>query len=368
MHLTLYSILMANLFVSVFTILFFTFRNNIPFITKFGSRSILTLYLLCIVRIIFPFELPFTKEIYFPKLMNWWNHYLFLYFKNTNIRYINIICFGWMLVAFWLLLHYFFYYFKFLNAIKLFPFVENENIEKHVSKYSSNTNLRYYFVSQNALSSPVQFGIFNPVILFPNVKYSELEFQHICHHECTHIRHKDNLVKALTKILTCIFWWNPFFHLLSKELNRMQEYKCDYIVTQDLSQNERAAYLETLLKFYSTPKNKRFVTTLSYFASSNSRNEMINRFQLIASCKHPHYYLAKYSIIISVLLFLFSYCFVIQPYFEAPNEANLLDGSNTMLKKISPEQYEVIIDGQPLFIISDEQTSRRHARKRNTIF
>lgn len=352
---------MANLFVSVFTVLFFAFRNNISFITRFGSSSIITLYLLCIIRILFPFELPFTKEIYFPKLMNWWNHYLYQNFRNTNFKYINIICLVWVIVAFLLLLHYFFFYFKFSNVIKYLPFVENKIIEKHVSTYSNNSNLRYYFVSQNALSTPVQFGIFNPVILFPNVQYSELELHHICHHECTHIQHKDNLIKTLTKVLTCIFWWNPFCHLLSKELNRMQEYKCDYIVTQDLSQIERANYLETLLKFYSTPKNKPFVTALSYFASNNSRNEMINRFQLIASCKSPHYYLAKYSIIVSILFFLVSYCFVIQPYFEPPCEdTNYLDSSNTFLKKISSEEYEVIINCQTFTVISSDEAEEMH--------
>lgn len=352
---------MANLFVSAFSLLFFSLRNNISFITKFGSNSLIIVYLLCIFRILIPFELPFTKELYLPKVMNWWNHYLYLYVCDTSIKYIHIICFIWLIIAFILLVNFLLYYLKIVNAIKYLPSVSNKSIEKYISMYSDHTNVKYYIISKTAISTPIQFGFINPVILFPDISFTELELKHICHHECTHIKNRDNLLKALTKLLTCLFWWNPFCYLLLNEFDRLQEYNCDYIVTNSLSQNERADYLETLLKVYSSSNNKTFNTTVSYFASGSKQSVMVNRFKLVATSSQPSYLFAKYSILLCIGLFICSYCFVVQPYFEPPKEEeNLLDSTNTILKKIDSNQYEVIIDGIPFIVISSEEAEEMH--------
>lgn len=361
MHLTLYSILMANIYVSVFSLLFFSLRNNISFITKFGSNSLIIVYILCIFRILVPLELPFTKELCFPKIMNWWNHYLYLQVNDTSIKYIHIICCVCLIIAFILLLHFFLFYFKIVNVIKFLPDSTNKNIDKYISMYSENKRIKYYIISKAVISSPIQFGFINPVILFPDISFNDIELMHICHHECTHIKNRDNLLKTITKLMTCIFWWNPFCYLLLNEINRLQEYNCDYIVTNNLSQSEKASYLETLLKVYSSSNSSPFHASISFFAYSKKQDVIVNRFKLVATSNHPSYFFAKYSILLCIGLFICSYCFVIQPAFEPKcEEGVLLDSMNTILEKIDTDQYSVIIDGQSLYIISAEQAEKMH--------
>ena len=51
----------------------------------------------------------------------------------------------------------------------------------------------------------------------------------------------------LTEIYCGIFWWNPFAHLLKKDLTYCLELRCDKSVTSKLSENRCTVYYEVLV-------------------------------------------------------------------------------------------------------------------------
>ncbi len=66
-------------------------------------------------------------------------------------------------------------------------------------------------------------------------------------HEQTHIRHKDNLTLFLITLTRCLFWWNPFVHLLGSRARFHQELACDQACQRQLGGEEYRFQLATLL-------------------------------------------------------------------------------------------------------------------------
>src|SRR6185369_14934409 len=51
--------------------------------------------------------------------------------------------------------------------------------------------------------------------------------QLIFRHELTHIEQGHTYDKLVCQVLTCIFWFNPFYWIIQKELNIVHEFLAD---------------------------------------------------------------------------------------------------------------------------------------------
>lgn len=97
------------------------------------------------------------------------------------------------------------------------------------------------------VASPMLVGYFHPSIVLPSADVSEREFCWIAMHELTHYRRRDILYKWLVQAVVCLHWFNPFVHMMSREIDRACEFACDEAVVAKMGYDSAADYGKTLL-------------------------------------------------------------------------------------------------------------------------
>ncbi len=100
-----------------------------------------------------------------------------------------------------------------------------------------------------ASMEPGIFGLFRPVLLWPQAITARLEDMHletVVAHEVCHVRRRDNLTAAIHMVVEAIFWFFPVVWWLESRLVEERERACDEEVLQLCGQ--RGVYAESILK------------------------------------------------------------------------------------------------------------------------
>ncbi len=93
-------------------------------------------------------------------------------------------------------------------------------------------------------------GFLSPVVFIPE-SYEHTELEAIFHHELTHLKYFDILIRWLTVSIRCVFWFNPLIWYSFKIMQQDSELVCDYRVVRHLNAGHRKQYAYTLLKYAS---------------------------------------------------------------------------------------------------------------------
>lgn len=107
----------------------------------------------------------------------------------------------------------------------------------------SNIQLAY----SSAIRSPVLVGLQKPVIYLPVEHLEKVDMGMVIQHELIHLKRKDLWVKTITLAASSLHWFNPFVHILRKDIHTWSELSCDEEVVKDMSYAERKRYGETIL-------------------------------------------------------------------------------------------------------------------------
>ena len=154
-----------------------------------------------------------------------------------------IWCVGAVLVAVYLLINYFRCRHEFSLAVPL----ENTFVSDWQSR--QRTKRAVTVKVTNAVSSPMTYGLFRPVILLPksiDIKNtSQLRF--ILMHEYVHIKKLDGLLKAVSSATLCVHWFNPLVWVMHRFICRDIELRCDESVLKELGIDSRADYARTII-------------------------------------------------------------------------------------------------------------------------
>lgn len=99
----------------------------------------------------------------------------------------------------------------------------------------------------DSISSPSMAGHFKPFLLLPLPLINELtldQLKLLLIHEYAHLLHKDYLMHLWIRVLSCIFYFNPFFKKLALALEFEMECRSDEQVTKMTNQSHQ--YIELL--------------------------------------------------------------------------------------------------------------------------
>jgi N-acetylmuramoyl-L-alanine amidase len=88
------------------------------------------------------------------------------------------------------------------------------------------------------------FSFFRSIFWSKDLVFNSRDGQQIFRHELFHVEQKHSTDIMLAEIVTAFFWYNPFFHLLKKELKAIHEFLADQYAISD---NDRYAYAELLV-------------------------------------------------------------------------------------------------------------------------
>lgn len=181
------------------------------------------------------------------------------------------------------------------------------------------------FLLAPGASSPLMVGFFRPVFILPAylTGFTDEEVRFVICHEWQHFRYRNNCWKLAAEILICLLWWNPPVYLLRRELAQLMELSCDRQVVRRLSQKEKAAYLETIVKSLRFQQNSMaFSGRLElHLPGSGKASELKRRFQMVAQNGREHPGGILLCAVCLVLLLAASLLVVIQPFQVPEREA-----------------------------------------------
>jgi N-acetylmuramoyl-L-alanine amidase len=155
------------------------------------------------------------------------------------------------------------------------------------------TGLRFY----NTHEPGTPFSFFRSIFWNDQLSFNSREGQQIFRHELFHVQHQHSADRLLSEVLTAVFWFNPFFHLIKKELKAIHEFLADQFAC---SGSDRYAYA-TLLVQQALESGKHTVTNHFFQNHIKRRIAMITQFQ-----QSKYGYWSRVMVLpLSLLLFCF---------------------------------------------------------------
>jgi len=172
-------------------------------------------------------------------------------------------------------------------------------IRSLIRKNTSERLHKIRFVNTDEPGTPFSFFCW----LFWNRKielHSE-KGEQIFRHELFHIQQKHSWDIIFVELLTVIFWINPFFHLIKRELKAIHEFLADEFA---IKENNNWQYAELLLM--------QALNTNNHLVNPFFHNQIKRRIAMITTSTKPSYkYLRKLMVLpvgaIIIFLFAFSY-------------------------------------------------------------
>jgi TonB family protein len=155
-------------------------------------------------------------------------------------------------------------------------------------------NTGFILLENKKIQSP--FSFFNNIFWTGNITPDSKEGQQILRHELAHITGHHTADKILMEIISAIYWINPFFHLLKKELSMVHE----FIADKAAAENDTASdYAKTILLITLQSKELPIV-------NSFSQGPIKRRILMLFNHKHNNTIMKK-SIVLPILVTLIAF-------------------------------------------------------------
>lgn len=164
---------------------------------------------------------------------------------------------------------------------------------KEILKIKGKIQLAY----SPSIKSPVLIGLLKPIILLPMRDKLPIDLGMAIHHELIHLRRKDLWIKMFALAVGAIHWFNPFAHLLRKDIHLWSELSCDDEVVRNMAYSERKRYGEMILNVMIGSRGLpiKFCSSLS-----GDGKQLKRRLAMMLNVKNPQ----KQIVFITVLLTL----------------------------------------------------------------
>ena len=192
-------------------------------------------------------------------------------------------------------------YVEFAKEIKKTSFPISKNGEAyqllHLNLRKMNIKSSVKLAYNNRITSPVLVGLIKPTILLPTKEMSTIELDMAIRHELIHLKRKDLWTKMLVLVASVLHWFNPFIHMLRKEIHVWSELSCDEEVVSDMSHLERKRYGETIL---SMVEQKAKTTTSFGVFLFESKKDIERRLTMMLNVKK----IKKHALILTVLIMM----------------------------------------------------------------
>ncbi len=126
------------------------------------------------------------------------------------------------------------------------------------------------------IGSPLTYGFFKPVILFPIALLNRLSTQQveaILIHELQHIKNNDFVINIALMILENVFFFNPFARKLINAIRKEREFACDDLVLQ--FKYTAVDYAETLYMLEQFRVQPHFLLSVQ----GNNEHQLLSRIE-----------------------------------------------------------------------------------------
>lgn len=188
----------------------------------------------------------------------------------------------------------------------------------------------------NTAEPGTPFSFFRWLFWNNKIELDSQKGEQIFRHEVFHIQQKHSLDIIFMEIVTIVFWINPVFHLMKKELKAIHEFLADQFATNETQKWE---YAEMLLM--------QALNTQHQLVHPFFHNQIKRRIAMITNPhKTSHQYLRKLLVLplAALLITLFAFSYREKQSDALLNENNLLEQPSLFLSDTIPAIEEVRIE------------------------
>lgn len=291
-----------------------------------GSRLVIVLLLLTMLRLFFPFEMPFCRNVNLSRLPS-----------EIIAKIVHPYFYlGEIEVSVWFCLQCVWACGTVISLLNLYRVCRV--IHRHVRRYGEDVSSKepYRSIFQGictrreaempillvpGLDAPRQDRILHPRILLPKgMAFSEAQLRYIFRHELAHARHHDVLIKLLVNLLAAVYWWNPLTRLLRRQLDVALEIHVDGRVVSGGDKDTKSGYVATLMEVAVQAETLLIAQKeANRHASSNpmafgGMEDLDSRLAMIYKEKKASVPLILLLLTVTLSLYTLSYAFILEAY------------------------------------------------------
>lgn len=330
--------LLSSILMGIPLLLLLTYiQKNLNKHSLLTSKALNIIIILFILRLLLPFEFPYTITLpsffIFTSIMD---------VLNLNIPIINIQIVHFLIViiiigAIYKLNRFIADYYALNQFTKS---LSNSNSQKIIHK----NNKTIQVISSPLVCTPCLIGLIKPKILIPKASYTDREIDYIIKHELIHIHRSDILLNYLFAIIKIIYWWNPIVHIFHSRFSQVIELCVDDNIISNMTESEKVLYAEVLLKSAQNdikyqPNN---LLSVNFTYQNNASHLLLERTKNILSQNKQRMNTLQ-ATLFSILCLLSITLFAVEPFYTRTIEEDgaviinrfnsyiLYDGSNYTL-------------------------------------
>lgn len=339
------------------------FLSSKKLLVRIGYPLLGGILILVVIRLLLPYELPFTKTFWLPESVS---SFISVILFESRIPIHSPIFSVWDIFIFIWIGGSFVYFIRFLYLF----FSSVRNIKDAGKKEMSSQITAYYeLLSQICeergkknnfrivlfpdIQVPMYFHYKKPYIIMPqNFDCSQEDLYFIFSHEMNHHFHHDLVIKYFVTILSILYWWNPFCRFLKKECDAILEMCIDNHLTKG-DPARTTAYLNCLINIAKREVQRKQVYTATIPLCGSEPSVLLQRCRLLIHHSSPKN-MRLFYILLSVVLtsvfatsFLYNFNASSTPAYMK-NDENLIipDAENTYAVQNRNGSYDIYLYGE----------------------
>lgn len=328
---------------------------------RVGPKCMIILLLVILVRMFLPFEFSYTYSIRVVELISPFRRLLLhpLLTEPFELRVWQLLVFLWVAGACLQAVYKLYTYRRVNRLISLLPQEKWDSFcEKHqINPADFNFSREIKVVCSTHFQSPCLVGFKRCYLVLPDKAYEKEQLRYIILHEMMHAKNRDIGWKILMDLLCVLFWWNPVFWYLRKELFQLLEMQNDIRIIEKLSEKEKVRYMECLKDTAVQIVKKDIASSVAF--SRNDLKALKRRLKLIAGYKSfGRRQQALLCLLVGIVLFLMS-MIVFEPYSlgKLSEEGVPLTSDTTYLIR-NEDKFDVYVNDEYVMTIDNLRTFR----------
>lgn len=301
--------------------------------SKFEVFCLIACFGVLNIRLLLPFEYPFTYSVYIPDIYFtvcdfiredfWRSISIFDVFMAVTLTGAILLgCYKIIL------------YCRFCKAMRNSEYVKTIILDN---------GKKIPILKNKMVDEPFIFVIRNTKIILPEkIPY---DISYVSQHELQHYKNHDLWFKVFLEGVVTLYWWNPFAYVIRKYMYNMLELRNDFKITEKSNEEEKIDYANTLLEA------AKFKQKIRYGLGISS-NESFLKYRIYSICENRTVKRSVFVILLTILTVVSSF-FVFEPVSRELPEGTFSLEYNDVYMIHDQQGYHIISDGQDVGVVDE---------------